>query len=388
MNFRSTLLILSVVTSLSGCAGIVRNLNPVNWFSISSTAEKPAPLVNFKPSVTLKTNWQASIGSSQDIAFSPAIVLDALYSANAKGQLVKLNASTGKTLWQTEADAPLSAGVGASIDNEYVGTAKGTVIAFTDNGKKRWSTQLSSEVLGVPKAAEGTVVVRTEDGRIYGLNADDGKQKWMYQRVLPALILRSQASLLITKGAIFAGYPGGKLVALALDTGNVGWEVAVAQPRGASEIERVSDVTSMPVIDNKEVCAVAYQGRVACFEISTGNLIWAKDISSTAGLTMDDTNLYISDDKGTVVALDKTRGSSVWKQDQLRARHLTAPRRIGNYLAVGDVEGYVHILSVDDGHFVGRIATDGSAIISQPQERNNSLVVQTKNGGIYSLSMQ
>lgn len=388
MNFRTTLLLLSVITALSGCASIVRNLNPVNWFSSNSTVEKPAPLVNFKPAVTLKTNWQANVGPAQDIAFSPAIVLDVLYGANAKGQVVKLNAATGKTLWQVETSAPLSAGVGASIDNEYVGTVKGTVIAYTDGGKKRWTTQLSSEVLGVPKAAEGTVVVRTEDGRIYGLNADDGKQKWLYQRALPALFLRNQASLLVIKGAIFAGYPGGKLVALSLDTGNVGWEATVAQPRGASEIERISDVTSMPVIDDKEVCAVAYQGRIACFEISTGNLIWAKDVSSTAGLTMDNTNLYISDDKGTVVALDKTRGASVWKQDQLRGRHLTAPRRIGNYLAVGDVEGYVHILSLDDGHFVGRIATDGSPIISQPQEGSNSLIVQTKNGGIYSLSMQ
>jgi len=388
MNYRLSILLLTLVTSLSGCVGITRNINPMNWFDGSSSTEKPAQLISFKPGINIKTNWHSSVGASQDIAFAPAIVIDAIYSASAKGQLAKFDSTNGKTVWKIETGTPLSAGVGASIDSEYLGTAKGGVIAFDDNGKKRWSTQLSSAVLGVPKAAEGSVVVRTEDGRIYGLNADDGKQKWMYQRVLPALTLRSQASLLITKGAIFAGYPGGKLVALSLDTGNVGWEANVAQPRGASEIERVSDVTSMPVIDDKQVCAVAYQGRVACFEIRTGNLIWAKDISSTAGLTMDDTNLYISDDKGAVVALDKTSGASVWKQDQLRARRLTSPRRIGAYLAVGDLEGYVHLLSLDDGHFVGRTATDGSAIISQPQERNGSLIVQTAKGGVYSLTIQ
>jgi outer membrane protein assembly factor BamB len=240
----------------------------------------------------------------------------------------------------------------------------------------------------VPKTAEGIVVVRTEDGHIYGLNADDGVQKWMYQRLLPALILRSQASLLVTKGAIFAGYPGGKLVALALDTGNVGWEANVAQPRGASEIERVTDVTSIPVIDDKQVCAVAYQGRVACFEIRTGNLLWAKEMSSTAGLTMDTDNLYISDSKGDVVALEKTHGVSVWKQTQLQNRHLTAPRRIGNYLAVGDYDGYVHLMALDDGHFVARTSTDGSAIISQPQDKNDNIVVQTAKGGIYALTVQ
>ena len=388
MNVRLSILLVALVTSLSGCAGLTKNLNPMNWFGNSTTTEKPAPLVSFKPSIDIKTNWQASVGPSKDIAFAPAIVVDAMYAGNANGQLSKLSPLTGKTEWQIATGSPLSAGVGASIDSEYVGTPKGQIIAFDDTGKKRWSTQLSSEILGVPKAAEGIVVIRTEDGRIYGLNADDGKQKWMYQRVLPALILRSQASLLITKGAIFAGYPGGKLVALSLDNGNVGWEVNVAQPRGASEIERVSDITSTPVIDDKQVCAAAYQGRVACFEIRTGNLIWAKDISSTAGLTMDDTNLYISDDKGAVIALDKNNGASVWKQDQLRARRLSTPRRIGNYLAVGDLEGYVHLLALDDGHFVGRTSTDGSAIISQPQERNNSLIVQTAKGGVYSLTIQ
>lgn len=388
MNFRLSILLLILATGMSGCAGMTRNLNPMNWFGSSSTAEKPAPLVSFKPALTVKTNWQTEVGASQDIAFSPAIVLDTLYAASAKGQLSKINASSGKLEWRIATGTPLTAGVGASIDSEYLGTGKGEVLAFDDKGKKRWSTQLSSQVLGVPKVAEGTVIVRTEDGRIYALNADDGKQKWMYQRILPALILRSQASLLVTKGAIFAGYPGGKLVALSLDTGNVGWEASVAQPRGASEIERVSDVTSMPVIDDKRICAVAYQGRVACFEISTGNLLWAKELSSTAGLTMDEANLYISDDKGSVVALDKMQGASVWKQDQLRARRLSTPRRIGNYLAVGDLQGFIHLLSLDDGHFVGRAATDGSAIISQPQDRNDNLIVQTAKGSIYSLSIQ
>ncbi len=388
MNIRLSILSIAVVAGLTGCAGVTKNMNPANWFSSSTPVEKPAALVDFKPSAVVKTNWHAGVGESKQIAFAPAIVIDSLYAANAKGQLTRLNPATGKTDWQVDTGTPLTAGVGASIDNEYVGTSRGDVIAYDDTGKKRWTTHLSSTVLGVPKAAEGIVVVRTEDGHIYGLSADDGVQKWMYQRVLPALILRSQASLLVTKGAIFAGFPGGKLVALALDTGNVGWEVNVAQPRGSSEIERVSDVTSMPVIDDKQVCAVAYQGRVACFEIRTGTLLWAKEISSTAGLAMDMDNIYVSDTKGNVVALDKTRGTSVWKQTQLQNRRLTAPRRIGNYLAVGDFEGYVHLMALDDGHMVARAATDGSAIISQPQDKSDNIVVQTAKGGIYALTVQ
>ena len=99
-------------------------------------------------------------------------------------------------------------------------------------------------------------------------------------------------------------------------------------------------VTSTPVADDKQVCAAAYQGRVACFDLRTGNLNWARDLSSVAGLTMDDSNLYVTDDQGEVIALEKSRGANLWTQDKLRARGTTAPRRVGNYLAVGDGQGY------------------------------------------------
>ena len=387
MNLRLSILLSVLIATLSGCAGITHNLNPVNWFSSDIPAEIPAPLINFTPTVVITTRWHTTIGPNNAVAFAPALAIDSIYVASAKGLLARLNPISGKPEWQINAKMPFSAGVGASIDNEYIGTPRADLIAYDESGKIRWTSRLSSEIVGVPKMSGGTVVVRTEDGFIYGLDADTGKQKWVYQHTLPTLMLRNQASVLITKGAIFAGYAGGKLVALSLDTGNVGWEAEVAIPRGASEIERVSDVTSMPVIDDNQVCAVAYQGRVACFDIHSGNLIWAKQISSTAGLVMDDNNIYVSDDDGDIVAFDKTTGTSVWKQTQLHARHLTAPCRIGDYLAVGDIQGYVHLLALNDGHFVGRTATDGTAIISPPQEHNNSLIVQTAKGNVYALSL-
>ena len=387
MNFRLSFLLLILVATLSGCASVTHKLNPFNWFS-SPPVEIPAPLIAFKPTVNITTRWYTMVGANDNFALAPALAIDSIYAVNAMGGLSRLNPATGKIEWQIKAGTLISAGVGANINNEYVGTPTADLIAFDETGKKHWITHLSSEVVGVPKAADGIVVVRTEDGFIYGLDADSGKQKWAYQHSLPPLMIRNQASLLITKGAIFAGFAGGKLVALSLDNGNIGWEAEVAIPRGSSEIERVSDVTSMPVIDDNQVCAVAYQGRVACFEIHTGNLIWAKKISSTAGLTMGDENVYVSDNQGDVVAFNKSTGTRVWKQTQLQNRHLTAPCRVSDYLAVGDMAGYIHLLALSDGHFVGRIATDGTAIISQPQERNNELIVQTAKGNIYALSLQ
>ena len=378
---------LLLVASLAGCSSLP-SINPMNWFGSSAGTEKPAALTEFKPRVSVKTGWQAKVGAAQGYAFAPALNDKRIFATGHDGQLHQLDAATGASGWQSNTGSKLSAGVAAGDDIEVVGTLKGQLLAFDGSGKALWKTQLSSEVLGVPQIASGMVIARTADGHIYALDAKDGSRKWMYERSLPALSLRSQAGLLVTKGGVFAGFAGGKLVALALDSGTLGWEANVAVPKGASEIERIADITSTPVADDTQVCATAYQGRVACFEQRTGNLLWSRDISSTAGLAIDDNNVYVTDTKDAVIALEKASGRSVWKQDTLRARHLTAPTRVGNYLAVGDLQGYVHLLALDDGSFAGRAATDGSPIISPAQARSGGLVVQTANGGVYALALQ
>ena len=387
MSALSRITPLLLAAGLTSCASLP-SVNPMNWFGSSAATEKPAALVEFKPRVSVKTGWQAKVGTAQGYAFAPAVNANTVFATGQDGQLHKLDATTGATVWQSNTGSKLSAGVGAGDDVEVVGTLKGQLLAFDASGKALWKTQLSSEVLGVPQVASGLVVVRTADGHIYALDAKNGTRKWMYERTLPALSLRSQAGLLITKGGVFAGFAGGKLVALALDSGTLGWEANVAVPKGASEIERIADITSTPVADDTQVCAAAYQGRVACFELRSGNLLWSRDISSTAGLAMDDNNVYVTDTKDAVIALEKASGRSVWKQDTLRARHLTTPTRAGNYLAVGDLQGYVHLLALDDGSFAGRAATDGSPIISAPQARSSGLMVQTANGGVYALTLQ
>jgi outer membrane protein assembly factor BamB len=232
------------------------------------------------------------------------------------------------------------------------------------------------------------VVVRAADGQIFGLDVRDGKRKWVYQRALPPLAIRSHAGVVVTRGAVFAGYAGGKLVALALNNGVLGWEASVAKPRGATELERIADVTSLPVVDDGRICAVAYQGRVACFEILNGNLAWARELSSVSGIALDRSYLYVSDAQGAVHALDKNSGASIWKQDKLLHRRLSAPVVKGEHVAVADLEGYVHLLAREDGSFAGRSATDGGAIAAAPVLLGQDILVQSRNGGLFSLAVQ
>lgn len=383
---RAWLLLLPAAFLLQGCQ-TVGDLYQ-GWFG-SAPKQKAAELVQFQPRATLRVVWQGSIGAAQRNVFYPAVGGNAVYAASASGRIVAYGASSGGVQSQFEAGTPLSGGVGLAGGLVLAGTAKGEVLAFEPSGKLLWKVQLSGEVLAPPAGADGLVVVRTADGRIYGLNAVDGKQRWVYQRALPPLAVRNFAGLVINRGAVFAGFPGGRLVAIALPTGNVGWESVVALPKGATELERVADVTSFPVIDDQRICAVAFQGRVACFDPQGGNTLWARDASSIAGMSLDQRNAYVTDDRSAVLALDKRSGASLWKQDKLFGRWVSAPLALGRHVFVGDFEGYVHVLSRDDGAFVARIATDGSAIQAPPVALDlGTVLVQTRNGGLYAIGVQ
>ena len=183
-----------------------------------------------------------------------------------------------------------------------------------------------------------------------------------------------------------AGYPNGKLIALDIEDGKLTWEVAVTQPRGATELERIADVAGLPVIDAGEVCAVAFQGKVACYDIRTRNLVWARDISSARALARDAKNVYLVDDASAVHALDKAAGASVWKQAKLLHRRLTAPVAIAGKVVVGDLQGFLHVLSADTGEIIGRLATDGTAVVSLAPIPEG-LLVQTAGGSVVSVRL-
>lgn len=378
-----------IFVQLSGCSGMGEKVSTgFGLWGGKDAGEKAAALVEFKPSAELKTLWRANVSGAGDAVLFPGVVKGSVYAAGLDGQIARFDAETGAQQWRINAGRKISGGVGAGANLVAVGTANGELLAFDGSGQPLWQVRLSSEIRSAPQVADDIVVVRTGDGRIYGLDARDGKRKWVYQRALPALSLRSYAGVVITRGAVFAGFAGGKLVALNLANGNVGWEATVALPRGATELERVADVSSLPVADDRMVCATAYQGRTTCFEIASGNLIWARDIASSAGLAMDERNVYVSDTRGAIHALDKHSGASMWKQDKLLDRQATAPVALGRYIAVADVQGYVHLLAREDGSFAARLATDGSQIGAPPVALSRGFLVQTRNGGLYALTVQ
>ena len=342
-----------------------------------------AELVAIEPAQLL---WDNSVADSEEAILAPIFYNESVFVADETGGITRFNAESGEQIWHVDTEYKLSSGVGADHGLILVATFKGEVLAFDEEGNSQWKAQVSSEVLSAPQIDNDVVVVRTGDGRIYGLDALDGNRKWVFQGATPSLTVRSHAGTLISRGAVFAGFAGGKLAAMSLFNGNIGWEQAVSQPRGVTELERMTDITSTPVADEQLVCAVAYQGRVACFDMIDGNQIWAREASSSAGLDLDTDYIYISEDGGKVVAYDKRSGAGVWKRDKLGSKKLTAPTVVGHHIVVADFLGYVTIFRNYDGSIVARSETDGSAIITPPTSLPGGFVVQTQEGGIYAFS--
>ena len=391
MKSARTLAACAVALALAGCAtmeswmSVIPTIPTPSFGWLFGKSNKPGPLPTLNALATAQLNWQVPVGKAAP-GLAPSVTTSAIYAAASDGSIVRVDPASGRVVWRGSAGTRISAGPGADDAHVVVGTDKGDVIALDADGKSAWTTRVSSEVVAPPRITDGVVLVFSGDGRIYGLNAADGKTRWVNSRTPPPLTIRNYAGGVALKGAVFAGTPGGKLIAIDVLTGSIGWEATVATPKGATELERIADITSLPLVDDRQVCAIAFQGRLACFDVLRGTLNWSRDLSSLTGIAADARNLYVTDDKGSVHALDKSSGASVWKQDALAARKIGGPQLVGPFVGVVDVEGYVHLLATGDGAYVGRLATDGRPPTAQPDLLAGSAVWLSDAGTMFSVT--
>ena len=371
---------------LAACSSMP-SVNPMDWFS-KPTGPKPSELPQLSNAPGVKVLWSSNIGAAESFIFSPALNSDSVYAASRSGTVVRLDVAKGQPKWRVSLGKRLSGGIGTDGALAVVATDEGEVIALdAQTGAVKWRSRVSSEVLSAPKLGDGLVLVRSADSRIFAFGAEDGKRRWVYQRAAASLIVRSPAGLTLQQGSVYAGFSGGKLAAIALATGTLRWEATVALPKGATELERVTDIVGDPAAQGREVCVAAFQGRVACYDVLNGNQLWSREMSSLTGVTFDARYAFVADDKGAVHALDRGNGRSIWKQDRLAHRQLSLPLPLGTEVALGDLQGFVHFMARESGAFVARAATDGSAIRAAPLKLPEGFLVQTQGGGLYALSL-
>ena len=377
----------AVALSVSSCAW----WEDIHIFS-SAPKNKPTELTEIKSTLAVKSLWTANVGKAGKYFFTPALLGSEVIAAGGSGIVERRVLANGERVWRVDLDEKLAAGVGADANTIAVVGINGDLIALESSGRQRWKIPTTSEILSAPAVGEDLVVVRTTDSRVIAYDAATGKRRWAYSRTSQPLVLRSNPGMVIEQGLLIAGFPGGRLVALNLANGALRWESSVAVPKGATELERVADLVGTPVVVGREVCAAAFQGRAGCFDLSSGNAVWSRDVSTATGIEIDGRFAFLSDDKGFVHAFSRGSGASVWKADKLAYRRLTAPASVGRAVVVGDYKGFVQWLSREDGSLIARSTTDGTALFDAPRSFSAgsvpAVLFQTQDGNLYAFSTE
>lgn len=370
------ILLFTILIVLSGCSTQKDNTEP------------PAPLVKLIPTLTLKQLWTADAGGNKPhLKLAPVFHNGQLFTASPKGVVQSFDVNDGKRIWKQGTEVPLSGGPGVGEGLVVVGSQKGDVVALSEtDGIEQWRVTVTSEVLAKPRISEGVIVVRTVDGKLFGIDSKTGERLWIYERIrIPLLSLRGISSPIVKNDMIIAGFDNGKIALLELHTGKVLWEVPIAVQRGRTQLERMVDIDADPLLVDDIIYVTSYQGHTVAIDLIQGKLLWERKLSSYAGLGVDFDYLYLSDTKSHIWALNRDSGQDWWKQDKLQARNVTAPVNIGDYVVVGDMEGYLHWMRRDNGQFVVRYHTGDASITLPPLVIDDILVACNSRGEIIAL---
>ncbi|MBV6290004.1 outer membrane protein assembly factor BamB [Pseudomonas aegrilactucae] len=361
----------------------------------SSNSKKelpPAELTKFTEEVVLKKQWSRSIGDGQGDSFNmlvPAIENDRIYAADVTGVVMAMDRMNGDVAWKQDLDLPVSGAVGVGYGMVMLGTLKGEVIALdASTGEEKWRSKVTSEVLAPPATNGDVVVVQTQDDRVIGLDASTGERRWIYESTPAVLTLRGTGAPIVTNRLAVAGLSTGKVVALDTQNGVPVWEQRVAIPQGRSELDRVVDIDGGLLLSGGTLYVASYQGRVAGLELESGRVLWQRDASSYAGVAQGFGNVYVSLAAGTVEGIDERSSSALWSNDSLARRQLSAPEVFSSYVAVGDLEGYLHLLSQVDGRFVGRERIDSDGVRARPLVVGDMIYVYGNSGKLQALTIR
>jgi outer membrane protein assembly factor BamB len=375
---RSCLIAVLAPAGLSALAGC----GSMPWSASGRTVPPPPSIA--RGSFSLRTRWTAPFPGGVNLA--PAVTESGVWVASSDGRLALLDPGKGTVRWAVNVARSIAAGVGARGALGVVATADGDLAAFDDLGKQLWKVALGAEAVTVPAVTGRGIYVRCSDRRTLAFERSTGRRLWSFPRTAPNLVLRQTSMIGSADGRLFVGFPGGRLAALDELTGSQVWETAVAVPRGSNEIERIADVVGVPSVASRDVCAVAFQGRIACFDNASGRMIWNRELSSAGGLAGTASVIAVSDEQGNVHAFSRT-GSSLWRQTALAGRSPSTPAFAGSRLILSDLEGFVYALSLDDGAIEARSPTDGNPVAGAPLVAGDLALVQTTGGALHAFTI-
>lgn len=354
---------------------------------------EPMKLTEFDEEVELRRLWSVNIGDGQGDKYNrlqPVLAGGRIYAASNDGRVYAVDAESGRTVWRQRIDDLITGGVGVGGNIVLVGTENSGVVAFAaDSGEILWEATVSSEVLSPPVTNGRVVVVQSVDDNITGLNANNGQQLWIYESTAPELSVRGTSGPRIVDNFVLAAFANGAVVSVAVDNGTLRWEQRIAVPTGRSELDRLVDIDGELTINDGGLLLVpTYQGYLTALDVVTGQPRWRVEESSNVGAGFGFGNIYAVNADGHVRAYRTNQETPMWENDDLLRRSLTSPLGFSNYVAVGDFEGYLHLLSQVDGRLVGRVKVDGDGIRTRLLNTGNTLYVYGNSGTLAAYRVQ
>lgn len=357
------------------------------------------PLTDFKTDLKVKRLWLKEVGQltkRHNVQLTPAVADNVLYFANTDGRVGALGADRGRKHWEVKTREILTGGPAAGQGLLVLGTREAEILALDQrDGAVRWRSQVGAEMLATPRLTDGQVILQTIDGKVIALDVDSGNQLWSYSHTIPALTLRGTSAPLILGQRVLAGFADGKLVSLELKTGKLQWSTSIAVPRGRTDLARLVDIDGLFAASGDTVYVSSFQGNIAAVSVGNGETLWSREISSYTGLNIVSQQIVLSDSEGLIWALDTRNGGTLWRQDKLKGREPGVPVVVEHALAIGDFEGYVHWLALDDGRMLARQSlgyfSRKADVFSvnkqqlQPPWRSVSAVPQTQGKRLYVL---
>ncbi len=345
----------------------------------------PTPLSAVAPKeLPVKTVWMRNVtggNQNESLNLGSALQGNTVVAVGYEGRVVALNADHGNTLWDISVPGHISATPGVNDNSVFVGTMDGTLYALDlKTGKSEWHVQMPSIILGAPAATDDVVIVQAHDSSVEAYAADTGKMLWSYDGTAPSLSLYSNSSPLIYNGVAYVGFDNGQLGAFDVYRGVENWQVPIAIPSSPNAINNLVDIDGTPAEDDNIIFATSYHGNVAAVNSPNGELIWQKALSSFEAPAIGNGKIFATTETGKVVAIDESTSQTLWQQSDFLYRFVSPPAVINNEVVVGDLAGYVHFLSMTDGHETARIQVGNKGINSAALVYNSMLIV-TGNGG-------
>ena len=365
---------------------VISQISACSLFGGKDKELPPTELLKFKATLDVKRVWSSSVGKGTELlrlGLSPAGDGKRVYAASHDGQVTAFNPENGRREWRVDLDIPLSAGPGVGSGLVVVAGKDGDLVCLdAENGNEVWRTNIVGESLSRPIIEGTTVIAHTIDGRMRAISSFNGQERWIIEQSSPALTLRGSSSPIVVGSNVIGGFDNGRLIATDIEEGITEWEAMLSPPSGRSDLERLADIDGAMAAVGQDVYASGYHGRVASLAAESGQILWAREISTFAGIGADWNNVYVVGEDGELIALVRRNGGDLWRSSALIRREPTAPVPFSTAVAVGDFEGYVHFFNSADGAPAARVRVGKGMISGTPVVIAGRLYVQSENGDI------